>query len=317
VPDYFQRYGFTSSPFVLRELDPVRNKADEGRLCRDIDGFNQLGAVEGYLKERVGSSNSPAFVLITGSEKSGLTTAANAVLAMYRDLRQLSGRFTVVNVQAFDHSELDLYRRWAAALSGRLASLGLQLDDRVRERLFKARLYHDEKTIEYELQEVVQMLAPALEAGQGKTFASCLEKLMKPRMIEIALVAFEGIPTVCVFTKLPAASDFDVDKFAVAHPEVHVLRLGYLNAQEVSRILDASWGKSSPVPFDVDKIGEFCERRKHSIGVVLTVAERLLKKKVGLYEQLKLDGSWPQDPKLGFDALNTLEMLEVVINGGS
>jgi len=322
VPEYFERYGFRTNPFTLRVLDPLQNKGDDQHLLRDIDGFANLDAAEQYMRERAGSpsdpADRPAFVLITGSEKSGMSSAANAVLHKYCEVRKLDGRFSAVQIEAADHSELQLYRRWIAALYNRLQPK-VKLAKEVNDRFYAARKLSDLDTLDYDLQGVVADLLPALKADRGAAFGSCLEKIRTSRVVEIAKVIFENFPTLCIFTA--QAGVFDVDRFVDRHSDVHVLKLGHLNSNDVSKVLEKRWGTSSPVPFHVPTLSSFCERNQHPVGVVLTVAERLLKRRVRTYEALSGQGVWPEDQRLGFTDVNTLESLqgelEVLVNGGS
>ena len=321
MPEYFERYGLSANPFALRVLDPLSSTDDDQHLLRDIDGFTQLSAVKEYLRERIGSPGAPirpAFVLIAGSEKSGLSTAANAVLMLYRDMRNLGNRFAAVFVEALGHSELRLYRRWAAALPNRLQPLKLQLNPEVAKRVQDASRFSDMDTLEYELQGVLVALGPALDAKPGSPvgFGSCLEKIKTSRAVEMALVVFEGSPTVCVFT-VQTTANIDVDEFAEQHREIHVLRLKHLNSQDVPKILQKKWGTASEIPLHLPTLGTFCEKQKHTVGVVLRLAERLLRKRVLAYEGLNRAGSWPEDRELGLTDLHTLELLEVLVNGGS
>ncbi len=173
------------------------------------------------------------------------------------------------------------------------------------------------ETLDYDLQGVVDELRPALEANADSTraLASCFEKIKTTRAIEIAKVIFENSATVCVFTSQTDA--FIADKFIQKNPDVHLLRLGHLKANEVQRVVEARWGKGSQVPFHASTFSEFCENRKHPVGVVLTVAEDILKKRVCVYEKLSGAGQWPKDPKLGLNDVDTLTLLEVVVYGGT
>jgi hypothetical protein len=321
VAEYYERYGFTANPFALRPFDPLQRKDADDFLVRDIDGFSKLMAVGEYLRDRAGPAEAPldrpAFVLITGSEKAGLSSAANEVLSKYRQIRNLQDRFTSVQIEMDDHSELRLYRRWVSFLYNRLRG-NLNLAGTVATSLYNARKLADPDTLDVELQSVVADLLPALKAAPGAAFGSCLEKIKTQKVIEIALIVFENFPTVCVFTAQAGA--FDVDKFTERHPEVHALRLGYLNSEEARKLLEKKWGTASNLPFHLPTLGNFCEKNKHSIGVVLTVAERLLKRRVRVYEDLHGNGSWPGDARLGFSEINTLELLqslEVLVNGGN
>jgi hypothetical protein len=321
VLEYYQRYGLQSNPFILRVLDPLQNAEDDGSLLRDIDGFSRINSVDEYLKDRVGSpenpADRPAFVLITGSEKSGLTSASNEVLARYRRIRDVADRFVAVQVAATDHSISDLYRRWVAALYNRLRPK-LQLLDTVSTKFYDARKLMDSKTLDYDLQSVFIDLLPAMKANPGAVLGSCFEKIKSQQVIEVAQVVFENFPAVCVFTAQPGF--FDVDDFETRNADVHVLRLGHLNSEEVKKVLEKKWGQASSLPFHVPTLGNFCENKKHTVGVVLTVAEKLLRKRVQAYEKLNGQNTWPQDTRLGFTDINTLELLEaleVVVNGGS
>lgn len=319
--EYYQRYGLKSNPFILRVLDPLQNAEDDACLLRDIDGFSRIDSVDQYLKDRVGSpenpADRPAFVLIMGSEKSGLTTASNEVLARYRRIRDVANRFVAVQVVATDHSVFDLYRRWVAALYNRLRPK-LQLNPEVITKFYDARKLMDSKTLDYDLQSVFVDLLPAMKAKPGAALGACFEKIKSQQVIEVAQVVFETFPAVCVFTVQPGS--FDVDEFETRNPDVHVLRLGHLNSEEVKKVLEKKWGQASSLPFHLPTLGSFCESKKHTVGVVLTVAEKLLRKRVQAYERLNGQDTWPQDARLGFTDINTLELLEaleVVVNGGN
>jgi len=308
VADYFERYGFASNPFSLRELDPFQIQEDEHHLLRDIDGFVKLDDVGSYLGERTGAAvPAPAFVVITGNKKSGLSSAANAVLSQYREIRKLGNRFAVAKVKAADHSVTELYNRWVAALDAELQLLQLELSEKVAEKLQSARTLHNDSTLDYDLRGVVAGLLPALQVGKAG-IGSCLEEIKSAKAIEIAEVVFSRVPTLCVFTA--EAGVLDAEKLADTSPHICVIRLSHLSREDVGKVLLKRWGEATPLPFDLPTLGRFCESQKHPIGVVLTVVERLLKRRVRVYEELNGQGRWPTEEKLGFTDVTTLELLQ-------
>lgn len=321
MPEYFTRYGQSSNPFKRRVLDvqhtdALHAQATANGLLLDIDGFTALSELKAYLTDRV-SACQPAFVLIEGPRESGLSSAASAVLLNYREIRGLAaGHYVPVVVEAKDHDEVRLYKTWVAALYAKVQPK-ISLLKEVKQRLHDARSFSDPDTLGFDLQGVIEELRPALEADAApvRAIASMFETIKTSKPIDVAQVVFEKSATICVFTSHTAS--FDVDKFIEKNSAVHPIRLGHLKAEEVQRVVKTRWGEASAVPFDAPTFSGFCEKQKHPVGVVLSVAEDLLKKRARDYESLSGTGQWPTEVKLGFTDVETLGLLEVVINGGT
>lgn len=307
MSEYFTRYGFTENPFALRILDPLQREADAQHILI-VDGFSELEKVNNYLGPRVSSVDpKPAFVLVAGAEKSGRSSAANEILLRSKKVNSGSNeKFVPLGLEAEDHGVLQLYRRWTSAIYSEADSLGLGLGDEVQKAFDAIEELKAQETLEFRLQLIMKRLIPFLKGGPAR-MASCVEGVKNEKVIAAAEVVFKDFPIVCVFTVQPGS--FDLAKYK-KHPNVHLLELGHLKADEVSKVVKKRWGDVSPVPFDVPTLGSFCETKKHSVGAVLTVAERLLARRVRVYETLKADGVWPTDNRLGFSDVETLQSLE-------
>jgi hypothetical protein len=321
MPEYYERYGFEASPFGYRALDTghaesLDAQVEKHRLLLDIDGFASLAACQDYLRERR-TTNKPAFVVIVGAGKSGLSLAAAAVLLKYREVTGISAtQFIPVIVAAEDHSEPKLYTRWIAALFDKL-NPRLSLESSVAKRFEEARRLTDPATIDYDLRSVLRDVTPAL-TGRTLTFGTALERVRTLKVIQLAKTIFDELCTTCVFTCQSSA--FDESSLARLRddPDIHLIELRPLNAEEASRIFEARWGATSP-PLHVETFGRFCEERNHTVGVVLRMADGVLRKRVKDAEAANggTVGRWPHDISLGTTSKSeTRLLLEVVSYGG-
>jgi Cdc6-like AAA superfamily ATPase len=87
-------------------------------------------------------------------------------------------------------------------------------------------------------------------------------------------------------------------------PDVHVMRLAPLKAAEIKRVIEMRWGTTTALPFHTQTFCDFCAKNQHTVGVVLRVADELIKKRVEKYELISAGtvvgpGTWPADTDLG------------------
>jgi len=316
VPEHYERYGFVQNPFDRKELDPVERPIDMGSLVA-IDGFGQLQSVEQYLQGRIGAFQ-PAFVVIEGGSDSGMSSAANAVLAKYRDIQGIpKDRFIALKMPLQptfnNHLELDLYREWVLEFYDRATdtSLGLNLAG-VLTNFQNIRPLSNATTWHYDLRGVLAQVQQGF-VPPNEGFGTRFRQIKTVEVVNKAKVVFRAIRTVCVFTAVVGVLPVD---FSSQNVDVHFWKLGTLTATEVETLVNSRWGTGSNLPFDPAKFGPFCAGR--GVGAVLKAADGLLQSMARANPPINPwpdpNDTWPVDLRLDCRKI-TLPMLEALANG--
>ncbi len=284
-----------------------------------IDGFSQLVAVKAYLRQQI-KRKEPAFVVVEGGSDSGMSSAANAVLAWYRDLQAIpKDRFVALRMpmdpSVNNHLERDLYREWTLEFYKRATSsnLGLNLAP-VQSEFYGIRSLSGADTWHYDLQDVlVKVQAAFVPPNEG--FGTRFRQIKTADVVIKAKTVFNDVRTVCVFTAVVGTlpSDFATQTMAQG---VHFWQLGSVTAAEAEQLISCRWGDATTLPFDPGKFGPFCAGR--GVGAVIKTADELLQSMAranpprGTWPDPS--DQWPVDTRLDCRQF-TLNMLEALSNG--
>ena len=249
-----------------------------------------------------------------------MSSAANAVLAWYRDLQAIpNDRFIVLRMpidpSVNNHLKQDLYREWTLEFYKQATNplLALNLAP-VLPEFRSIRKLSDAGTWHYDLRDVLlQVQAAFVSPNEG--FGTRFRQIKTADVVTKAKTVFSDVRTICVFTAVVGTLPSDFAIQPIAHG-MHFWKLGTVTAAEAEQVISRRWGAATTLPFDPGKFAPFCEGR--GVGGVIKTADELLQSMVranpprGIWPDP--NDAWPVDTRLDCRQF-TLNMLEALSNG--
>lgn len=299
------RVGLKTNPFARRKLDPIGTPAHRALILDSVDGFRKLNHLDDVLCSAIEERHA-TFALVTGGTGAGRTTAANFLLARYRDL--LVERWRAVDKQLAsapsasflgrqfivpNHDPISVFGGWFAALNADLKRKRW-LDDRaLADEVEKGPTLSDIR-LTSDARYLAGRLHDELEP-RARGFGVFLDDVPTFEIIKMAIDIFCEIPVLCVFTTL----ETDDQLSAVIRPfmkkaqdESSLVRvpLSPVRGGDVAEVVEHHWSKAAqwlgaPLanPFDPDVVARVFDAPR-SIGKVLRVFATVLERRLEQFQ---------------------------------
>lgn len=295
----YARYGLGDlNPYQHRTLDPVTQPRDR-ELQSDLGGFLQRELIESYLKKTIAEER-PAFVVVSGHDRSGRTSTANHVLDVYRRLRPVSDRFLVARLEVRQHDEVNLAHQVMAKLQNAAFYAGVGLSPETNTAL-EGSSGVDPKVFRQHLQRIARRVDLDL-AGlpEPYAFGLCFEGLLSAGLISDMKEIFESTRCVVVFTHqnrehAQTAASGKI-RSALSDDGLFV-GLRPLAGSQVRMLAESRWRHVSDLdcPFDLEGVEEVFAEPAIPIKLALNRLEWCLEHRL---KSTETDGTWPDDTSL-------------------
>jgi hypothetical protein len=249
----YELYGLSDgNPYRIEPLNPLAHARDRALLV-DVNGFAMATeALRAYLETTVEADES-AFVVVSGTDFTGRTSAANHVLDLYSQVRGLDRRLLVARIKVEHNRDVEWVTAAMIELQNEIEKAGLTLSASLQEALDAVETIgatSAETIYPSRYRALARRLRGELcgqrlgEYGFGAVFEGVRQASLIGKMRKV----LEDSRSIAVFTHSAYKHHNTplIDELRTLG--VHIIQLRSLDGPQIRCVAEERWKDASPLP---------------------------------------------------------------------